>query len=117
VESSDFYRLYNFLAGDSGVAMIAGGSHIWVADGTLYFGYSVTEYFYSEEIGSLGTVYSITSEHPSMFVHMNLGWGGNCNGYYASTIFDNNAYKYNHPYEDNSSENSYTSNFKYMLVR
>lgn len=105
--------VYNFLRNRNGVVLLAGGNHMWVCDGVLYFGYAVTQY----SMNDTNTGYtSSTTLYTHSYIHMNLGWNGHCNGYYASTIFKpDNAYEYDSPYS-NETEYSFTSGFKYLFV-
>ena len=114
--------LYNYLLQYNGVAMICGGDHIWVVDGILFFGYRVTEYYYptiddvNYSTTPIGGYASITTNYTSSFFHMNLGWGGNCNGYYNSVVFKPNiAYEYD--YTENNTSHSYNDGFEYCFVR
>lgn len=68
------------------------GGHAWVCDGYTY-NYSYMEYFVEYLMGSEG-FYQYDSDYPpyqdypntisytNRYVHMNWGWGGDCNGWY-----------------------------------
>ena len=65
------------------------GGHAWVADGFV-----------------IHTLYPSTS----FYIHCNWGWGGYCNGYYASDLFDTET---GPVYGDNFTRSN--PNFKYLL--
>lgn len=63
-------------------------SHAWNIDGYLYWTKTTTIYVYNNW-GFLDHTNTITET--STMVHCDWGWGGNCNGYYTSGIFNLNA--------------------------
>jgi hypothetical protein len=116
--TSDQSKVLSLLQSTTGVALTWGwdstsdnleDGHCWVTDGIYTFGYKIRTYYLPtifESDGSGDISYFDTEYHQTLY-HMNLGWGGNCNGYYTSTIFKpENVYEY-----DNSSYNGSNSQF------
>jgi hypothetical protein len=123
--TSNQSKILELLTSTDGVALICGmnsndikNDHCWLIDGIQTFGYKIRTYYLPtifESDGSGDISYFDTEYHQTLY-HMNLGWGGNCNGYYTSTIFKpENVYEYDNS-SYNSSDNIFDINFDFIFI-
>lgn len=66
--------------------------HAWIADGTWQIKMVITEWvtLSTENEWETPKVDKFETVTSSDYFHFNWGWGGNCNGYFLSNIFDPN---------------------------
>ena len=90
--------------------------HAWVVDG--YHKFRVVTSEWSRDANLFGAEWELIREYESYtpeYYHINWGWDGSCNGYFAAGVFaTNEAVGYDNPY--NFFENDFKYNVLYFTV-
>lgn len=91
--------------------------HAWIVDG--YYKYRIVTSEWSRNANLFGAEWELLREYESYtpeYYHMNWGWDGFCNGYFAAEVFaTNEAVEYDNSY--NFIENDFKYNVLYFTTK
>lgn len=100
--------LFDDLAQNVGIAIIAAGDHCFIADAIKHIEYKVYERSYNPD-GSIKDIKQ-SGYSNTRLIHYNWGWDGNCNGYFWYDSF-NPSKAYQNEYDNKQLNNTSSYNF------